>query len=143
VVLKKWTYHLTIAIYGAGAPTDGVASLRRPVLLAAIGGAAALVLVGASALILHLESVYGPFEPQAPGQHATIINDTAEAVTVNASVDGNFKLSPRGRIVIVNPNYGNRTQIISVIGSAGKVCLTVNYDPQAQISAYISQAAAC
>jgi len=120
-----------------------MASLRRAVVLATISGAAAIILVGASALILHLESVYGPFEPQAPGQHATIINDTPEAVTVNAYGEGTVKLGPQERTVIVNPNYGNRTQIVTVQGGQGKECLTVNYDPQLQTSAYISHASPC
>ncbi len=120
-----------------------MASLRRPVVLATIAGAAAIMLVGASALILHLESVYGPFEPQAPGQHATIINDTPETVTVNAYGEGTVKLGPQERTVIVNPNYGNRTQIVTVQGGQGKECLTVNYDPQLQTSAYISHASVC
>ena len=111
--------------------------------MAKIIGAAAIIVVGASALILHLESVYGPFEPQASGQHAAIINDTSEPVTVNASGESTFKLVPQEQTVIVNPNYGNRTHILAVLSAEGKKCLPVTYDPQVQISAYVSQARAC
>jgi hypothetical protein len=111
-------------------------------LLAGVVGAVA-VLAAAGALILHLEARYGPVEPQAPGQHASIINDTSETVTVEVPNSGTFQLRPRESTIIVNPNYGDRTQTVTVLTGSGKQCLTVRYDPQVQTSAYVSRAKPC